>query len=179
HADFVHQRAIIPAVHDDADAAGNGHLVRDDVAAGRGNIIAAGGSEVAHRNDHGLGLALFLVLAVAFSAGLKILDGVADFIGGENFAAGGIDFQNDGFDAAVVLSAVQLRLDDIHHAVTVLIHRAAADDSVHVDDTDFGRGIVVFQDGFIQARPDVTGAGHGRAAADMHDAAGELAENDE
>src|SRR5206468_865971 len=81
NADLVEEAAIIPTVHDDADAAGDGHFVGHDVTTGSGDIITAGSSEVAHGHNHGFGFALLLVGAVAFFADLKIFYSVADFVG--------------------------------------------------------------------------------------------------
>ena len=47
-ADFIEERMIVVAVHDDADAAGDGEFTGDDPLARGGDIIAAGSGDIAH-----------------------------------------------------------------------------------------------------------------------------------
>ena len=148
-ADLVHQAAIIPAVHDDADAAGDGQVVGDNPAAAGGNIIAAGRREAAHRADDGLALAAGLAVVVGLVR-LKRSDGVVNLIRRQHFAAGGIHFQDDGLHALVVAGAVELGLDHVHHVVAAAVKLVAGDDAVHGDDGDFVLRPVVFQNKFVQ-----------------------------
>ena len=149
-ADLVHEAAIIQPFHDDANAGGEGQVVRDDPAARRGNVITAARRQAAHRADH----------RFSIGAALKFREQFVDLIRRHDFAARRIHLQDDGFDAGIVLRAVQLRLDHVHHAVARRVGFVAGDDAVHLDDGDFGARVVVFQHAFLQLRADVaSGAG--------------------
>src|SRR5258708_3182356 len=140
-ANFVHQPAIIPTVHDDANAAGNGQFIGDNPLAGRGNIVTARGREVAHGRDNGLP-GFFL----------KIVKQPIDFIRSEDFAAGRIDFEDDGFDLVIVLGALQLGFDNIDQIIAASISDAAGDNSLDIDDGDFVGSFIIFDDDFFQSR---------------------------
>ena len=85
---------------------------------------------------------------------MELRDGLVDLVRGHHFAAGRIHFQDDGFDPVILLRAVELRLDHVHHVVAGLVHRMVGDDAVHRDDGDFAARVVVFQQAFFEPRAD-------------------------
>ena len=136
HADFIHQPVKVYGLHDDADGAGDGEFVCDDEPARSGDVITAGRRHPAHRSDDGFA-----------GVGLELDDGIVDFIGGEHFAAGGIDAQHHGFDAFIGGGEVELFLDARHH-ILLRTEAVAGDDAGDRHDGDAMRGVATAHDGF-------------------------------
>lgn len=148
-ADLIHHAAPIVGLHDDSDAAGDGQFVGDDPAGGGSDVIAAGGGHGAHGNDDG-----FLVGFLEYGEAL------IDFVGGEHFAAWGIDFDDDGFHQGILTGTCQLVVDVTDQIIAAIIHGGATDDSLDFDQGDFLSGGGGFDDDFAQA----IGVGGGESA---------------
>lgn len=87
----VHCGGEVEGLHDDADGAGEGGGLGEDLVAAEGDVVAAGCGDGAHGDDEGFAGALFEA---------------ADFgehgFGGGDGASGGVDAEDDGFDAVVL-----------------------------------------------------------------------------
>ena len=59
----------------------------------------------------------------------------------------------------VVRCAIQLRFDDVHLIIAVVVIIVAGNNAIHRDDGDFILRIVVLQNTFFQLRPDFARAG--------------------
>ena len=94
-ADFAEQFAVVDGLDDDADGAGDGGRVGEDFAGSAGGVVAAGRGDAVHVGDDGF-------LAVG------LLDGVVQQVGGGDFAAGGVDAEDDGGDVLVGLRALAI-----------------------------------------------------------------------
>src|SRR5207302_1900869 len=88
-ADFVEELFVVQRLNDDADAAGDGGLVRHDESTAAGNVVAARRGERVHIDDD-------------WFDGAQFADGIVNLIRSSDFAAGRIDFQNNGLYALVI-----------------------------------------------------------------------------
>src|SRR5438445_13829123 len=85
---------------------------------------------------------------------LEIGDGAINLIGGQDFAARGIDFENDHLNFVVIFCVFELGFDQFDHAVAAGIKSMAGDNSLHIDDRDFVAGVIVLSDHFLESRAD-------------------------
>ena len=138
-ADLVEQTAVVEAVHNDANAAGDRQLVGYNPSAWRRDIVPSRSSQPAHGCDHWL-IGIFL----------KIRDGPRNIIRSEHFAPGRIHFEHDGLHCLIFGRDLELVLNQLNHVSTAPIPRLAGDDSFNVNDRNFVVGVILFDDDLLQ-----------------------------
>jgi hypothetical protein len=139
-ADLPHGVRVSERLHDDANAAGEGGVVGVDVRGTEGGVVATAGGEGAHADDDGF------LFASAF-------DGVVNEVAGGDFAAGGIDGDDNGANRVVFDGLFELELDVVDHGIADVARHAVGDEAIeaHDDDLGFHLRFAIGDDGFAEA----------------------------
>ena len=138
--DFVHEASEGEALEDDANAAGKAEISGHHVAGAHGGVESTAGADGFNGGDDGF---VFVVADVG--------EGLVDGVGGDDFAAGGIDAEDDGFDVFVFDGLVELGFEVADHTFFGEVAIASTgDDAGEVNDGDFVFRVgIALDEGFL------------------------------